>query len=356
MAFRLTQHTPLAEDLRRRADTELGAAIDRLLDHASPPGPRVHAARKAIKRVRALLRLVRAGLPPQRFRAHNLALGDAARGLSATRDAAVALATFDRLVPADDPLAALRPRLTTHPAPTTPDPHGAPQTDAELTRPNPAPPTDPALQTTTELTRPDPAPPTTAELPRAPPTTTELTEPITPEPAPQSPALAPADPLPIAAAALASVRTSLAADLDNLRFAHLAAGLKDSYGGGRRALRASLAAADADDETFHAWRKRAKDLWYQCQLLQGACPPLLGALEGMLDELGERLGDDHDLAVLQAAAPASAELDQRIAAQHHALREAAWRLGRQIYAERPRAFVRRVQAYWQAWRREPLRA
>ena len=80
MAFRLTQHTPLAEDLRRRADTELGAAIDRLLDHASPPGPRVHAARKAIKRVRALLRLVRAGLPPQRFRAHNLALGDAARG------------------------------------------------------------------------------------------------------------------------------------------------------------------------------------------------------------------------------------------------------------------------------------
>lgn len=306
MAFRLTQHTPLAEDLRRRADTELGAAIDRLLDHASPPGPRVHAARKAIKRVRALLRLVRAGLPPQRFRAHNLALGDAARGLSAARDAAVALATFDRLVPADDPLAALRPRLTTHPAPQL-----------------------------TELTEP--------------------TEPTTPEPDPQS-TPAPADPLPIAAAALASVRTSLAADLSDLRFAHLAAGLKDSYGGGRRALRASLAAATADDETFHAWRKRAKDLWYQCQLLQGACPPLLGALEGMLDELGERLGDDHDLAVLQAAAPASAELDQRIAAQHHALREAAWRLGSQIYAERPRAFVRRVQAYWQAWRREPLRA
>lgn len=299
MPFRLSQTTPLSDDLRRLADAELGAAIDRLQDPGGPPDPRVHAARKAIKRVRALLRLARAGLPAPRFRAHNLALRDAARGLSAARDAAVALATFDRLVPADDPLTALRPALV---AAATPPPGAAPD-------PSTAPATAPAT-----------------------------------------------DPLQVAAAALAPVRAGLQIDLDRLRFADLAAGLKDSYARGRAAMRAARAADDPDDETFHAWRKRAKDLWYQCQLLQGACPPLLGALESMLDALGEHLGDDHDLAVLQAAAAASSEtsdaLRPRIAARHAELRDAAWRLGQRIYAERPQAFVRRIRAYWRTWRAE----
>lgn len=283
MAFRLSQHTPLGEDLRRLADVELSGAIDRLRDLHAAPDPRVHAARKAIKRVRALLRLVRAGVPARRFRTHNLALRDAARELSAARDAAVALATFDRLVPADDPLAALRPGLTPH-----------------AVRHHPA-----------------------------------------------------TTPLHAAAEALSRLRPDLITDLDGIGLADLEAGLKDSYLGGREAMRAAHRTALPDDEVFHTWRKRAKDLWYQCQLLRDACPPLLGALEGMLDELGEQLGEDHDLAVLQAAAPESNVLQRRIAVRHLELRDAAWRSGQQIYAERPRAFVRRLRAYWQSWRAEP---
>ena len=294
MAFRLSQYTPLCDDLRRLADAELGAAIDRLQDHAGAPDPRVHAARKSIKRTRALLRLARAGLPAHRFRAHNLALGDAARGLSAARDAAVALATFDRLVAADDPLAALRPALVA--TSLAPGEHAAALSGTHAHH--------------------------TAALLQA------------------------------AATALTIVRGGLGDDLVGIRFADLAAGLKDSYGGGRRAMRAAHGGDDPDDEAFHAWRKRAKDLWYQCQLLQGACPPLLGALEGMLDELGEQLGDDHDLAVLQAAAPLSDALRQRITDRHRELRDAAWRAGQRIYAERPRAFVRRLRSYWQIWRSE----
>ncbi|MBK7828969.1 CHAD domain-containing protein [Nannocystis sp.] len=282
MAFRLSQHTPLGEDLRRLADGELSGAIDRLRDLHAAPDPRVHAARKAIKRVRALLRLVRAGVPARRFRTHNLALRDAARELSAARDTAVALATFDRLVPADDPLSALRRGLTPH---TT------------------------SNETTT--------------------------------------------PLHAAAEALSRLRPDLIADLDGIRLADLEAGLKDSYLGGREAMRAAHHIALPDDEVFHTWRKRAKDLWYQCQLLRDACPPLLGALEGMLDELGELLGEDHDLAVLQTAAPDSDALQRRIAARHLELRDAAWRSGQRIYAERPRAFVRRLRSYWQTWRAEP---
>jgi hypothetical protein len=38
-------------------------------------------------------------------------------------------------------------------------------------------------------------------------------------------------------------------------------------------------------------------------------------------------------------------------------RAAAHRLGERVYAERPKAFVRRLDAYWHAWRREaPIEA
>ncbi len=57
--------------------------------------PRVHAMRKTVKKVRGLLRLVRPVLPEAR--AENAILRDAGRGLSDLRDAAVQLATVERL-------------------------------------------------------------------------------------------------------------------------------------------------------------------------------------------------------------------------------------------------------------------
>ncbi len=287
MAFRLSQHTPLGADLQHLADAQLVAAIRELRDDTKPPASRVHTARKAIKRVRAVLRLARAGLAKRRFRAHQQALRQAARGLSAARDAAVTLATFDRLVPADDPLALLRCDLLASADAFAADAHGE-------------------------------APPALAD----------------------------------AAVALVDLRSAVLADLGDLDFVQIAAGLQDSYSRGRHAMRAAYQAAPRDDELFHAWRKRAKDLWYHCQLFRGACPPLLGALETMLDGLCERLGDDHDLTVLRAAIPANAALHQRIATRHAKLRDAAWRRGQRIYAERPRAFVRRLRVYWQCWRAE----
>lgn len=288
MAFRLSRRQPLTEDARRLADDELGAAIDRLGDVDSAADLRVHAARKSIKRVRALLRLARAALPRPQFHDHNAALRDAARGLSAARDAAVALATFDALVPApDEQLAAVRAELAARSGPGD----GEPGPDPGVLRQ--------------------------------------------------------------AAAALADARPRLLGDLAGLTWSALEAGLKDSYAGGRAAMRAAFGADDPDDEAFHAWRKRAKDLWYQCQLLQGACPELIGAMEALLAELGDQLGEDHDLAVLQAAASASPALQERIAARHAELRAAALHSGQRIYAERPKAFLRRMRVYWRLWRREP---
>ena len=295
MAFRLTHPDALTADAHRLVDEELGAAIARLSDDGHAADARVHSARKSIKRVRALLRLTREALPLRRFRDHNAALRDAARGLSAARDAAVALATFDALVPAPDPLLrALRGELAARRGDA-----GAP---------------DPAL-------------------------------------------------LRAAAEALTRARPRILDDLGPLSWTVLEAGLRDSYHGGRLAMRTAFAEATGpDDEAFHAWRKRAKDLWYQCQLLRGACPELLGALEDLLATLGDLLGDDHDLAVLQAAAatttsalPTTAALQARILTRHHELRAAAEHTGRRVYAERPQAFLRRIRAYWRAWQRGPRR-
>ena len=280
MAFRLSRRESPTAGARRLGDDELGAAIDRLRGDDGTPDQRVHAARKSIKRVRALLRLLRASTRKAAFTAANVALRDAARGLSAARDAAVAVATFDLLAPEPDAdLAVVRDDLV------------ARTVDADAV--------------------PDRAT------------------------------------LALAADALDALRPRLAGDLGALDEATLTAGLTDSYAGGRAAMRA--ARARPDDEALHAWRKRAKDLWYQCQLLQGICPPQLDALAQMLAELGELLGADHDLAVLQAATPASHELHRRLAARHEELRRAAWQLGRRTYAERPAAFVRRMRAYWRVW-------
>ncbi len=283
MAFRLSRRGALTSDARRLADEELGSAIDRLDDASQAADLRVHAARKSIKRVRALLRLVRAVMTPGRFREHNAALRDAARGLSAARDAAVALATFDALIPGPDALlTAVRSDLAARRGDT-----GGVE-DAVLVA---------------------------------------------------------------AAQALRAARAPLLADLGAIDWAIVEAGLRDSYGGGREAMRAALAGDGGhDDDAFHDWRKRAKDLWYQCQLLRDICPGLLGALEGMLAHLGDLLGEDHDLAVLQASAPASPALHARIVERHQELRADAWRVGQRVYAERPQAFLRRMRAYWRTWR------
>lgn len=266
MAFRLSRRDPPSEGARRLADDELAAAIARLRGQDGSPDQRVHAARKSIKRVRGLLRLLRTSMPRPRFAADNAALRDAARGLSAARDAAVAIATFDQLVPEPEPLlAAVRQDLVARSADA-----GAAPDDATLHA---------------------------------------------------------------AADALAALRPRLAADLGVLDWDTLAAGLAASYAGGRAAMRAAYAAGD-DDEAFHRWRKRAKDLWYQA----------------LLAELGDLLGEDHDLAVLAAAAAASPALGERLGARHDELRRAAWQLGRRIYAERPRALLRRMRTYWQVWR------
>ncbi|PCC73310.1 CHAD domain-containing protein [Nannocystis exedens] len=112
MAYRLSRSESIHQAAVRIADEELGEAIARLREgQASDAHDRVHAARKAIKRTRALLRLLRDGLGAG-FHRDNLDLRDAARRLAERRDAAVAADVFASLVPAPEgALAAVGDRL-----------------------------------------------------------------------------------------------------------------------------------------------------------------------------------------------------------------------------------------------------
>ncbi len=131
-------------------------------------------------------------------------------------------------------------------------------------------------------------------------------------------------------------------------------GLSRTYGDGRRAMKRVL--ADASATNVHEWRKRAKDLWYQLRIVRDAWPELLGETVAQTHELTELLGDHHDLAVLAADLRTRTDLGDReafeaaIERRQGELLDAALEIGQRLYAEKPKAFRRRLERYWLAWR------
>lgn len=137
-------------------------------------------------------------------------------------------------------------------------------------------------------------------------------------------------------------------------------GVRRSYRRGAKGLRAAM--KDPSPERLHAWRRRSKDLWYGLRLLRSVWPQMIGPLADRTHRLTALLGDDHDLAVLRRALlppslpeAAGTGLDDAIAARRHVILVEAGPLGRRIYAESDKRFARRVEAYWTIWREEPGR-
>ncbi len=131
--------------------------------------------------------------------------------------------------------------------------------------------------------------------------------------------------------------------------------VKRAYRRGRRAMAAT--AADPSEESFHEWRKRAKDLWYQLRLLGPAWSGPLSAVAEEAHRLTDLLGDHHDLAVLredlherQLGEEETRALEAAIDARQAQLAGEALDRGRRLYAERPKAYGRRLRRYWEAWR------
>jgi len=95
MSFRLKHRRSIGRELERLVRKELRAAIARL-EEGPPDEASVHEARKSVKKVRAIVKLLRAPLGP-RYAAENKRLRAVARRLSQLRDADASLETLDAL-------------------------------------------------------------------------------------------------------------------------------------------------------------------------------------------------------------------------------------------------------------------
>jgi CHAD domain-containing protein len=256
----------------------------------------VHEVRKALKRLRALLRLVRGELGGKRYARENASLRDCGRRLAGARDAEVMLSTLDALV-------------REHPARLSTSP-GVRALRSQL-----------------------------------------LSE------REHAAALAIGDP---------HVRGEVLAELRAVRarierwqprergFPLLAPGLERVYARGR--LRMRRARRRESVAALHMWRKQVKELRYAAETLDrgGKSFKPVRVLARRADRLGEMLGEEHDLALLQervrARSPLFAgerktrkRLSRLIAHRRKRLRKRALRAGERLYKRSPRRFVRRIK-------------
>jgi hypothetical protein len=134
---------------------------------------------------------------------------------------------------------------------------------------------------------------------------------------------------------------------ETTRVAAIRRGLLRGYRDARDAMRAVQ--ADPADLAFHAWRRRVKDHWYHIRLLD-AVRPSTRTRSGRLKRLETWLGDDHNLVLLRATileAP-SRFGDERTTAivlgcmekYQATLRRRAARGGQDLFARSPRLFAR----------------
>jgi CHAD domain-containing protein len=138
-------------------------------------------------------------------------------------------------------------------------------------------------------------------------------------------------------------------------------GVAKAYKRGRKAF--ERAVAKPTTANLHEWRKRVKDLWYHDRLLNAAWPVVLTAAAKEAHALADRLGDDHDLAVLAERLrnldkpPASVEEVLGLIEQRRGeLLDEARALGRRVYAETPKAFRKRLRRYLREAARGPALA
>jgi CHAD domain-containing protein len=136
--------------------------------------------------------------------------------------------------------------------------------------------------------------------------------------------------------------------LERDSFDVLGDGLERTYRRGRRAFRA--ARTEPSVEALHELRKRVKDLWYHHNLLRSLWPPVMQAVGEEAHQLANRLGDDHDLALLagwvREHAQAEPEFFEAVERRRSELQDQAMALGEPLYADEPRPYVRRLRRLW----------
>jgi GNAT superfamily N-acetyltransferase/CHAD domain-containing protein len=301
MAYRLENGEPLPDGIRRIATEQLSSAIKHLKSETGARDTHVHEARKNMKRLRGLIRLVRFELGREVFGRENECYRLAAAELAGMRDATILIETLDKLVrTADHPMRRDRFRTVRQ-----------------------------WLVQRREMSY--------QEQPVAGTTVENVID------------------------QLQEARQRVAQwPLQRGGWKGVEGGLRQVYGQGYKEF--TQAFSSPGEEVFHNWRKRVKYLWYHMQVLRRIWPPMMETLISELDELGDLLGDDHDLAVLQhtvqseIARPVRAAtlqlLGELATARQDKLRARAHGIALRMYVEKPQDFAQRLRSYWRAWRTE----
>lgn len=304
--FRLGNSEPLAEGLKRLTTNELANAAARFYDGEEAFPAAVHEARKSTKRVRAVLRLVRADLDKKVFVFEDRAMRSAARSIAEVRDSFAAVESIDTLDRIYGHL--LAPGVL------------------EETREN------------LDLRRRH-IEGRAMEDPKLVVSVVETFERAHGRYSNWS-----VDP---------SARHVYKSGVRN-EFGAIRPGLKRTYSHGRARMVGAYAGQTA--ETFHRWRKSVKYLRHQMEILTPLWPEVVVGFAVTLERVGELLGQDHDLAALgrdlhaeQALCPDPALRSLILALTNQRrsdLQLAARILGRRVFAEKPTAVTRRFEAYW----------
>ena len=296
-AFRLGRDEEAINGILRIADGRAASALEQLGSSGDGDfAEAVHEARKDLKKLRSVLRLVRADLGGKRYRRENARYREAGLRLSAARDAEVKLRTLDSLEPVpgegleNDSFTAFRELL---------------EAERRRSRDGKG---DGGVEEAVAIIEDG-----RAAIPDWP----------------------------------------LAADGWRL----FEPGVRRGYRRGRRGLKRTT--KDPNAENVHEWRKRVKDLWYSLRVLQDAWPEVIGETADQAHELADRLGDHHDLALLSEQASCSPglfskpDLERLLAAidgRQAELLDDAFGIARRLYTEKPKDFTRRLRAYWRTWR------
>ncbi len=128
--------------------------------------------------------------------------------------------------------------------------------------------------------------------------------------------------------------------------------LRRTYRRGRSCARHN--ARRPSGATLHEWRKRAKYLRSQLEVMAPETHARVQAMAKKLHRLSDHLGEEHDLAVLaelarrhagQLGREAHAALQKRIDKRRRKMRKRALAVGLRLYAEKPRHFESRVRGY-----------
>jgi CHAD domain-containing protein len=298
MAFELKAGKSLRKNIRRIARKQMDDALEEM-STKRPRDEAVHEARKAFKKIRALLRLVRPEIGERRYREANTHFRDAARPLTEVRDAKILIETLDNLIK-----------------------HFREHVDgrsfAEVKK---------ALEANLQAVR--------------------------------KRVLVEQNALTVAAEAVRQGRKRIKSWTDvRDKWSAIGGGLIHVYRRSARAFRD--AAADPTTQKLHEWRKQVKYLYYQLELLRPLWPERMEELAKEADRMGELLGEDHDLAVLRQTLTCDrgrfaeqgdtevllALIDRRRAE----LEQEAMTLGERFFQDTPREFGRRLKAYWKTWR------